>query len=50
MSLDAVGEPSCGPDPVYLDEESNPINEESLLKMLEEQNKLVLHNASVLVH
>lgn len=40
MSVD-TDQCSCGPDPVCIDE-SEVIDEENLLKMLEEQNKLVI--------
>ena len=48
MSVD-TDKCNCGPDPVCIDESSSPtavVDEENLLKMLEEQNKLVMHSLS----
>ena len=45
MSEDTV-ECNCGPDPVCVDETSSPaqvVDEEHLLKMMEEKNKSVIY-------
>ena len=47
MSESGTDEHNCGPNPVYIDEASNPtevVDEEDLLKILEAKNKLVINH------